>query len=178
MPPPAKRGGWHSAHTMDFIGDLTGWSRRGARAWALRGHTTGTSAAGWGKLRHSRAHACPLPGVLSHTHTQSKAPPTQPRAPRVPLPIPAPWGTSTVPRKGVLVSGWEPIGVASGLLPPESPHSLAMQGGGSQSHTRHPTAGRGNGCCTQWRLAGDAGEVQEQGLSGCWGTSRCGAGRL
>lgn len=74
------------------------------------------------------AHAC------AHTEAEQSLPPVcrqNVAPPHPPQTIPVPWGTAAVAGKGVVVGGREPIDMASGLLAPAPPHSLAMQGEGS-----------------------------------------------
>lgn len=104
--------------------------------------------------KHTHAHTC--------THARSKAP--HPSAGTLYLPAyPSAVGSIRYLQKEG--DGKEPISTASGLLAPAPPHSLAMQGEGSQTHARHPTAERGNGCCAWRGLMRILGDTQEQSRS-------------
>lgn len=151
---------------MDFIGDLAGWRRgcQGAgtpRVPLQRGG--GAQAAPTSVHTHTRTQVC------THRRMQSKAPPDSPSPPQAPRSPPVLWGASTVPGKqwGVAGGGRETFGLASGLLLPAPPHSLAMQEAGGQPHAGHPTARRWKGCCARQRVLGVLGGAGVQGHSGC-----------
>lgn len=160
-PPSARRGAQHSARTMDFIGDLAGW-RRGCQGAG----TPQVPLQRGGGLRQ-------LPRVCTHTHTgvhtqthAEQSPPTPPSPLQAPRSPPSAVGSIHCPWKAV-GSGRGTFWLASGLLAPAPPHSLAMQEAGGQAQAGHPTARWWKGCCAWQRVLGVLGGAGVQGHSGC-----------
>lgn len=117
----------------------------GARVWAPHGHPTGTATAGRGAQASRRnVHAHIRSWLCMRAHTPSEAPPT-------PLLYPPahPSAVGTI-RRAQKKGWWWVAGSPSAWR--QACCSLCPLTAwpcreGSQPHTRHPTAGRGNGCC-------------------------------